>query len=101
MKRCPECRRDYFDDSLSYCLDDGSALLEGAAADEPMTATLPSEASTRILSDANKAKQLDGDRSIAKPSFLIAGALIVVIVSAFGIASYYYFKGSSAKQIAS
>ncbi len=29
MKRCPECRRDYYDDSLLYCLDDGSALLEG------------------------------------------------------------------------
>jgi len=31
MKRCPECRRDYYDDSLSYCLDDGSALVEGPA----------------------------------------------------------------------
>src|SRR6476469_1677189 len=29
MKRCPACRRDYFDDSLLYCLDDGSALLDG------------------------------------------------------------------------
>ena len=31
MKRCPECRRDYYDDSLSYCLDDGAVLLEGPA----------------------------------------------------------------------
>ncbi len=42
MKRCPECRRDYYDDSLSYCLDDGSALLDGPGAkafdDEPVTA---------------------------------------------------------------
>src|SRR5580765_2311686 len=29
MKRCPKCRRDYYDDSLLYCLDDGSVLLEG------------------------------------------------------------------------
>ena len=29
MKRCPQCRRDYYDDSLLYCLDDGTALLEG------------------------------------------------------------------------
>jgi hypothetical protein len=29
MKRCPECRRDYYDDTLLYCLDDGNALLEG------------------------------------------------------------------------
>jgi TolB-like protein len=53
MKRCPECRRDYYDDSLLYCLDDGSALLEGPAVseppasaggrfgDEPQTAILP------------------------------------------------------------
>ncbi|CAN5558847.1 hypothetical protein BH10ACI2_BH10ACI2_18160 [soil metagenome] len=41
MKRCPECRRDYYDDTLLYCLDDGNALLEGPAtlgADEPATA---------------------------------------------------------------
>ncbi|MFT3743650.1 MAG: tetratricopeptide repeat protein [Pyrinomonadaceae bacterium] len=31
MKRCPECRRDYYDDTLLYCLDDGIALLEGPA----------------------------------------------------------------------
>src|SRR5258706_420496 len=29
MKRCPECKRDYYDDTLLYCLDDGNALLEG------------------------------------------------------------------------
>jgi serine/threonine-protein kinase len=45
MKRCPECRRDYYDDSLLYCLDDGSALLEGPASnsspsDEPATAIM-------------------------------------------------------------
>ena len=41
MKRCPECRRDYYDDTLRYCLDDGNALLEGpASVNEPMTAIL-------------------------------------------------------------
>lgn len=29
MKRCPECRRDYYDDSLLYCLDDGTPLATG------------------------------------------------------------------------
>ena len=40
MKRCPHCRRDYFDDSLLYCLDDGTVLLEGPSSDEPRTAIL-------------------------------------------------------------
>jgi hypothetical protein len=29
MKQCPECNRDYEDESLLYCLDDGHALVEG------------------------------------------------------------------------
>ncbi|HVF29659.1 MAG TPA: hypothetical protein VNA22_01765 [Pyrinomonadaceae bacterium] len=54
MKRCPECRRDYYDETLRYCLDDGAALVEGpASVEEPATAILPGEAvpddaSTRI-----------------------------------------------------
>ena len=48
MKRCPECGRDYYDDTLLYCLDDGNALLEGPATasggDEPATAILHSTA---------------------------------------------------------
>lgn len=45
MKRCPECGRDYNDDSMSFCLDDGSELLFGPASmDEPATAILHSTA---------------------------------------------------------
>src|SRR5688572_3292897 len=41
MKRCPECRRDYYDETLLYCLDDGTALLEGpASGEESATAVL-------------------------------------------------------------
>jgi TolB-like protein/tetratricopeptide (TPR) repeat protein len=35
MKRCPECLRDYFDETLNFCLDDGAHLLAG-----PFTAPL-------------------------------------------------------------
>lgn len=45
MKRCPEAGRDSYDETLLYCLDDGSARLEGPASvqekfDEPRTACL-------------------------------------------------------------
>ncbi len=40
MKRCPECRKDYVDDSLLYCLDDGTPLVQGSVSDEPATAIL-------------------------------------------------------------
>ncbi len=41
MKRCPECRRNYYDDTLSFCLDDGSALLDGPAASDQQTIVMP------------------------------------------------------------
>jgi len=40
MKRCPECRKDYLDDSLMYCLDDGASLVQGSVTDESVTAIL-------------------------------------------------------------
>ena len=43
MKRCPKCRRDYTDETLNYCLDDGAALLDGPRANE--------ESATEILHD--------------------------------------------------
>jgi hypothetical protein len=45
MKRYPECRRDYYDDTLLYCLDDGNALLEGPARSEPGAGGVPAGAS--------------------------------------------------------
>ena len=43
MKRCPECRRDYTDETLNFCLDDGSLLVDGpAAATESATAIFSS-----------------------------------------------------------
>ena len=59
MKRCPECRRDYYDDTLLYCLDDGNALLEGPASmDEPATAILsePGAVATGFRADEAKTK---------------------------------------------
>jgi hypothetical protein len=43
MKRCPECRRNYYDDSLVYCLDDGTPLVDGPASAEAPTPILPAE----------------------------------------------------------
>ena len=54
MKQCPDCRRDYYDDSLLYCFDDGSPLIESAASiDEPATAIYgvsPSTSAARVPS---------------------------------------------------
>ena len=75
MKRCPQCRRDFYDDSLLFCVDDGTALLEGPAASEVRTvvmggvtpfADLPTERQPQ-LSDLYKISVSDSQTSGGEP----------------------------------
>ncbi|MGH9947761.1 MAG: tetratricopeptide repeat protein [Pyrinomonadaceae bacterium] len=76
MKRCPECRRDYYDDTLSFCLEDGTPLVQGSvlapqdAVDEPATAILsePGAVATGFLHEESKTAlyQKVDERSAAK-----------------------------------
>ena len=105
MKRCPEFRRDYYDDSLMYCLDDGTALLEGPASlDEPETAVLsadrPSEAATRILEPGPTSSSPEAHVATNRQS-IIAGVIGVVLVTALGIGSYLYYGRGQSRQISS
>jgi len=108
IKRCPECRRDYTDETLNYCLDDGAALVEGPASlHESSTAILhstasPEEAATRaqihrtdqtsVMPHASGAIQarLFSMRSVIPISI----ALLAIIGGVFG---YKYFALSSAQ----
>lgn len=40
MKRCPVCQREYTDETLSYCLEDGSPLSGHSSASSDMAATI-------------------------------------------------------------
>jgi hypothetical protein len=42
MKRCPTCKRNFEDDSLAYCLDDGSPLVSETGPDSEATLVTPS-----------------------------------------------------------
>jgi len=117
MKRCPDCRRDYFDDTLLYCLDDGSALLEGPSSgsqtiDEPRTAILhetasQGEAATRAqihLTDKTAVlpsgtTQLPESKSFDKRLLLAPVALAVIVLG--GFVGYRYFSSSNNNQIRS
>ena len=48
MKRRPEWRRDYYDDTLSFCLEDGTPLVQGSV---PLGQTMSDEQATAILSE--------------------------------------------------
>lgn len=55
MKKCPQCGRDYNDDSMSFCLDDGSELLYGPAIGELASSTSgpDDEPQTAIISPSS------------------------------------------------
>ena len=77
MKRCPECRRDYFDDTLLYCLDDGVALLDGpASVDEPSTAIL-SEPSAASAGLARVAERSESNTALLQPPATVGSGLSV------------------------
>jgi TolB-like protein/Flp pilus assembly protein TadD len=71
MKRCPECRRDYTDDTLSFCLEDGTPLVYGVSADEPATAILSGSGhlSSGTFADSPTSVQVNtSDRTVGLPS---------------------------------
>lgn len=76
MKRCPACRRDYYDDTLLYCLDDGNSLLDGQSSggidrDSATvildTGSYGNQSSTRMLADTKPvvSSEVELGRSIA------------------------------------
>ncbi|MEO8648483.1 MAG: tetratricopeptide repeat protein [Acidobacteriota bacterium] len=126
MKKCPQCGRDYNDDSMSFCLDDGSELLFGPArpesgtptsvatgfspVDEPATAILHTtdaarEAPTRaqIHTTEKTAVLPSGIADVPQKRFdkrLIAAPILVVVI-ALGVYLGYRSFSTTTKQIES
>jgi TolB-like protein/Flp pilus assembly protein TadD len=121
MKRCPECRRDYYNESLLFCLDDGTALLEGpSSGNEPATAILSeppavaggltpaSESPTRaqIHTTDQTAILPTGTSDIVTKSRvfdkrLLAAPFLLAIIVLGGFFGYRYLKPAGGGQIES
>jgi TolB-like protein/Tfp pilus assembly protein PilF len=127
MKRCPECRRDYYDDTLSFCLDDGAQLLEGPGNIEPQTkifraasTDINDEPQTAILSnplsepetkhqigDTEKTAVLPtgaireaAENSKSSNNILLPGVLMAILAIG-GFFGYKYFSPNNSRQIES
>jgi TolB-like protein/Tfp pilus assembly protein PilF len=106
MKRCPECRRDYYDDTLSFCLEDGATLVYGVPTGEPQTAVLSADGSsnepgTRLLGPATSATEPTGAGGGSISNSRIAVALGLFLVLAVGIGGYLYYGRGSSRDIES
>ena len=103
MKRCPKCKRKYEDDTLKFCLEDGTTLAAAARdADPPPTEILPraqptlkSSAGSTIPSYPN-AGEFRPSQSEARATnpILTASvvAIVLLLVALVGIAAYFVFK---------
>jgi len=103
MKRCPECRRNYYDDSLSYCLDDGAVLLDGPpSVEEPATAIvgLPTEPQTKILQETSHIS-VDRPKPASNRRSVIAAIIGLLVISVLAAGSYLYYGRNASKQITS
>ena len=93
-----------------FCLDDGIELLYGpGSAEEPRTAILTpdrisSEQATRSLGQipTSDSTSFDAPRHTASnKNSLIAGIVGIVLVTALGVGSYFYYGRGAANQISS
>ena len=110
MKRCPECRRDYYDETLLYCLDDGAALLEGPAPAVSFEAAHLSESPTRIQTHNTGQTAVfptrnfqTADETPGRPrrKLVIAAATLGAVVAVIAVGYFAFRSFTSQKSIAS
>ncbi|MFL6469014.1 MAG: hypothetical protein ACJ72Z_13735, partial [Pyrinomonadaceae bacterium] len=84
MKQCPQCRRVYDDETLKFCLDDGTSLLYGPGSNEPATALLnipPSSEDVTRTQIPNEIQATSSFTSKRKPIIFTVIAILVFAVS--------------------
>src|SRR6185436_15790093 len=105
MKRCPQCNREYADDSLRFCLEDGTPLLAPRSSVEPPpTEILParprptersSDPTIPVYPGTLGARPREADARRSNP-ILVAGviAIVLLLIVLVGIAAIYVIQHS-------
>lgn len=102
MKNCPACGTTYTDDSLSFCLADGTALKAG---DEEPTAVRKSGVRVDIPSANSPSAPIPSQEIPSKKSsgswikiVLAVVVLGIFAIAAFGLLGAVYFYGTGGKK---
>lgn len=105
MKRCPQCKREYADDSLRFCLEDGTPLAGSRTSVEPPpTEILParprateasSEPTIPAYSGTMGSRPTQADTRRSNP-ILVAGviAIVLLLIVLVAIAAIYVIQHS-------
>jgi TolB-like protein len=103
MKLCPKCHREYNDEALNFCLDDGEWLHEATSSDDQTTAVLSSESPTRV--HRTDVSLPPGSATTSKQDvpprrkLIIGSVLSVLVVAAVGLGGYWSYVKRTSKQI--
>src|SRR5436853_5317873 len=103
MKRCPQCNREYADDSLRFCLEDRASLIAARTSFEPLpTEILPARLRQTEKSSeptilaypgtmGTRPPQVDSRRS---NPILVAGviAIVLLLIVLVAIAAIYVIQ---------
>lgn len=89
MKHCPACGRDYPDNTLSFCLEDGSRLIATMA---PETLVAPNPVDFPPPTIAANPNRTPPRRSRVGLYLLAGAVMILVAASVVGGVAFLYFK---------
>lgn len=108
MKRCPKCQRAYEDETLRFCLEDGSPLFDARDSEAPATEILPARGTPTLKSTGPTVPSYQG---VSGPSaetreprssnpILTVGviAIVLLLFALVAIAGVFVFRQSQEKE---
>jgi len=108
MKRCPKCNRKYEDDTLRFCLEDGSPLAVVTRDAEPpatevmrVQPTLKSSAGPTVPSypNAGEFRPRESETRQSNPILTVGViAIVVLLVALVGIAAFFVLRQPSSDE---
>src|SRR5690242_6451277 len=102
MKTCPKCNRGYDDETLRFCLEDGSPLFDARDSEAPATEILPARTMPTLKSTGPTVPSFpSGDNVRVQPGrgnpVLTVGvvAIAILLLALVGIAAFFVLRQSS------
>ena len=110
MKRCPKCNRQYTDETLRFCLEDGSPLFSAHDSEAPPTEIMPPRGSPTLKSSSPTVPSyLSGggigseQRAVRQTNPLLTAGVIaiaVLLLALVGIAAFFVLRKSDGNESA-
>jgi hypothetical protein len=109
MKRCPKCKRSYEDDTLKFCLEDGSPLFDERDSKAPATEILPARGTPTLKSSgptvpsyqsAGEVLPKDPEGRTSNPILTVGViAIAVLLLALVGIAAIFVLRQSRESEV--